>query len=263
MGKIVENNRKTLIYTLSDPLTNEIRYVGKTVKSLKERLTGHLYLRGKENNYRTNWIKSIVKSGNIPIINQIDETTWDKSQELEKYWIKKFKNEGYRLVNLTDGGEGALGCKRSKEAILKSSISMRENQKRVYQYSLNGIFIKDYRSCKDASEEINGRSENISQCCLLNKKSHKEFIWSYLTPDEIDFEKYKHKIKNFKPSENNNFIQKRTPILIIDLITNERLIVESIKDASILTGVAESGICMQCKHGRTIKKSYKFQYAEK
>ncbi len=30
------------IYTLSDPVTNEIRYCGKTSKSIKERLVGHL-----------------------------------------------------------------------------------------------------------------------------------------------------------------------------------------------------------------------------
>lgn len=262
MAKIVENNRKTLIYTLSDPRTNQIRYVGKTVKSLKERLSNHVCLRKNEVNYRTNWIKSILKSGNVPIINQIDCTIWSKSQDLEIYWIKKFKDEGYSLVNSTKGGEGCVGVKKSLETRLKNSNSMRRIQKRVYQYSINGTFINDYRSCKDASEETNSISANISHCCLFKKKSHNNFIWSYLSPEKIDFTKYKHKAFNSKVTEKNSFIKKRIPILIIDLITNENLIVDSIRSASDITGISSKNICNHCKHNEKIKGNYKFEYGK-
>ena len=48
------------IYTLSHPDTHEIRYVGMTSKSLKERLTNH-WSHIYQNNHRTNWIKSLRK----------------------------------------------------------------------------------------------------------------------------------------------------------------------------------------------------------
>ena len=42
----------TFIYTLSDPITNEIRYVGKT-KNPSDRLKGHIKESYKKNTYKT------------------------------------------------------------------------------------------------------------------------------------------------------------------------------------------------------------------
>lgn len=100
------------IYFLTDPITHEVRYVGKTTKHLNKRLfNGHLKDRAKT--HKTNWINSLKKLGLIPEINLIKIC---KNEDLcnfsEKFYIKLFgradKNEG-KLVNSTDGGEGTPG----------------------------------------------------------------------------------------------------------------------------------------------------------
>lgn len=260
MGKTVKSHRNTIIYTLADPTTGEIRYIGKTVNSLRNRLTGHLYSIKTENNHRTNWIGSLLKKGIIPQIEFLDESPWSESQELEIYWIAQFKEWGFRLVNCSTGGEGGLGVKRSKEAIVKLKKSLREQNKDVYQYSLRGEFLNKHRSCADASEFIGGRRENISHCCLFLKKSHKGYIWSYLSPEEIDLTKYVHKKRSGNKTETNNFVKLKKSIVITNLKTGEEIIATSIKEASDLTGVGKPGICEECKGRRKTIGDYKFKY---
>ena len=52
------------IYGLLDPRTNNIRYVGKTSRSLNERLSAHLRSNQGKNNHKHNWI-SLLKKENI------------------------------------------------------------------------------------------------------------------------------------------------------------------------------------------------------
>lgn len=52
---------KVIIYTLKDPITNEIRYIGRTRESkLYIRLSGHMSMgKSNHNTYKKNWIKKI------------------------------------------------------------------------------------------------------------------------------------------------------------------------------------------------------------
>lgn len=47
-------NAKTFLYILKDPETEEIRYVGKTVKKLEHRLKEHISACKREKNHRIN-----------------------------------------------------------------------------------------------------------------------------------------------------------------------------------------------------------------
>lgn len=91
------------IYTLAHPITNEIRYVGLTKKTLEERLRGHLKCR--DNTHRAHWINSIKNLGMEPKIELIEEVPNNQGNEAEIFWISMFKSWNFRLVNLTDGGE--------------------------------------------------------------------------------------------------------------------------------------------------------------
>ena len=133
------------IYTLSHPVTSEIRYVGKTTKSLKRRLECHLA--DRRNNHRTCWIKSITNIGLLPIIELVEEVDNSDWQLLEKYWIAQFKNWGFNLVNSGEGGEGVdmttsvrekigkahLGRIDSLETIEKRSIKLRGQTRTLEQ----------------------------------------------------------------------------------------------------------------------------------
>ena len=114
----------TYIYTLSDPETGNIRYVGKT-NNIKERFRKHLEYKNnnKRKTYLYSWMKSIK---NDPIIEVIDEVSNDNWQFWERYWISQFITWGFNLTNLTDGGDGLTSF--SPEVIEKlKSINSGEN----------------------------------------------------------------------------------------------------------------------------------------
>ncbi len=98
----------TKIYTLSNPLTGEIRYIGKTSKDLSNRLKEHFrYIATlKVKTKRISWFKSLLKQNLQPKIELIDEVNDDEWQFWEMHYISLFKSWGFRLVNGTDGGTG-------------------------------------------------------------------------------------------------------------------------------------------------------------
>jgi hypothetical protein len=97
---------KTKIYALCEP-GGEIRYIGKTIRTLVYRLAVHLCTaRRGERNHRCNWIRSVFSRGYLPKIELIGEVEGDGCKE-EIFWIAYGRQEGWRLVNETAGGEGA------------------------------------------------------------------------------------------------------------------------------------------------------------
>lgn len=103
------------VYELRDPRDIECkpRYVGITTKSLKYRLTAHKNCITYD--YRGRWFKKLTREGVTPTIHLIEEVVgWDYACEVEKYWIKEFKEQGYNLTNSTEGGEGTTGYKHSQ-----------------------------------------------------------------------------------------------------------------------------------------------------
>lgn len=106
-------NTTCKIYTLSDPITNEVRYIGQTVMSLKMRLGNHIReSRRPHNTHKLNWIRSLNKKGVKPQIDLLEEGIWG---ETEIYWIAQFKQWGFRLVNSTEGGDGTIRKKTEEE----------------------------------------------------------------------------------------------------------------------------------------------------
>lgn len=128
----------TFIYALVDPRTDEIRYIGKSIRP-KERLWNHC--NEKSVTWRTNWIREVLSSGHRPQLRILEElavgTDW---QESERQWIAKGKELGWRLTNCTSGGDGVenlpleirqkmaltwKGRKHKPEAIAKMAAASR------------------------------------------------------------------------------------------------------------------------------------------
>lgn len=118
---MVHDTRKVKIYTLKHPDTLEIRYVGKTVRSLSRRLGNHISnAKGnKHNRHLSNWILSILSLGKRPLIELIEEVDNSIWQERERYWISQYPN----LINLTNGGDGCLGFLHDKETRIKCGLA--------------------------------------------------------------------------------------------------------------------------------------------
>lgn len=91
------------IYTISDPLTDLVRYVGKT-KDPSTRFRKHRTERNKT--LKCQWIKSVIKSGMQPIFTIIDECSEIDWEQKERFYILLFKSLGAKLTNLMPGGEG-------------------------------------------------------------------------------------------------------------------------------------------------------------
>jgi hypothetical protein len=105
----------------------EVRYVGKTVKKLYDRLAAHRNdaKRGVILRPLTKWMR---KHGpeNIRIVLLEEFDSREAMNAGERFWIAQYYDLGVNLCNVTLGGDGGgrLGSKRSKAELEKMSASM-------------------------------------------------------------------------------------------------------------------------------------------
>lgn len=126
---------KYYIYTLEHPITNEIRYIGKT-NNLKLRFNRHNCPTGTT--HKENWIKSLKKDNLKPIMNILEEFDNEKTcYQSEVYWISQFKTWGFNLVNIHEGGKEKYSNPMKKEIKEKVSKTLKERYKKQ-QHHLKG-----------------------------------------------------------------------------------------------------------------------------
>lgn len=101
------------VYALKSTRDGEIRYVGQTVQKTKTRLAQHKCDAVKRHITPVHkWIVREIDDGFV-----IDIFTLESGAQLhtsEISWIAKFRSQGARLLNLTDGGEGTIGWHGNK-----------------------------------------------------------------------------------------------------------------------------------------------------
>lgn len=111
----------TVIYGLVDPRNHELRYVGKTIQPLEDRLRIHLNdAKNIKRRHVCVWIRKVARDGFTPEIFEIESVNEDWVQA-EQFWIAYFRYVGAVLTNHTKGGEGALGYKHRPESRKKMS----------------------------------------------------------------------------------------------------------------------------------------------
>jgi len=191
------------IYKLVEPTTLEVRYVGKTKKTLKKRMCTHIFNKG--NKAKVNkWIRKLIREDKKPLIELIERCPTEIWQEREKYWIAFYRNKNCNLMNITDGGNvGALGYKHTEEAkrrigLMNSRPKSKEwiaNATRemiksvatpIVQFTKDGEFIKRWDSFCFAAKEIHPDNykaaiKNIHACCNKKRKSAYGFSWKYVS----------------------------------------------------------------------------------
>lgn len=77
------------------------------------------YGRSKTKKGRNQHWKRIVEKYGYEIEILKDGISWDEAKELEIKYIKEYKENGYKLANMTEGGEGTVGLKISKKHMRK------------------------------------------------------------------------------------------------------------------------------------------------
>lgn len=117
------------IYILSDPITNEIRYIGKT-NNVKRRKAEHLSEYNKTKNvekrtHKNKWIESLRKNGIKPVFEVWDTVDESDASFWECHYISLFKSWGIRLTNLTDGGDG-VKPKYGKDNVFVNNKEVRD-----------------------------------------------------------------------------------------------------------------------------------------
>lgn len=96
---------KVSIYCLIDPVSQQIRYIGKS-NNIAKRYLGTWNIKIKEGKRKVNWIKSLLNKGLKPEVEIIDEVNEVEWQFWERHYISLYKSWGFNLTNSTEGGEG-------------------------------------------------------------------------------------------------------------------------------------------------------------
>jgi hypothetical protein len=251
------------IYSLNDPITDEVRYIGKTVSELFKRLSSHY--RDKSKSYKTYWIQSLKEKGLKPVIKLVEICLENNWEEREKYWIS-FYRQRTNLTNYLDGGQGQQkGYKHSEESKNKISIASKlngkckffngmkfseeinnkracSNKKSIYQFSLNGEMIKKWDGIIDASKTLNINKTNISSVLKGKTITAGGFRWSY----NGEIESF---VKNKKWRE----------IISINQINNEVIEYNSIKEAAESLNIERKHVENSLRNN-TVKFNLKFKY---
>lgn len=92
------------IYALIDPRDDKIRYIGKSI-SPERRYEQHLHEK-EINEGKIGWINGLQMRGMQPemkILEVAHEKNWEKR---ERWWIKRGREFGWPLLNISPGGEG-------------------------------------------------------------------------------------------------------------------------------------------------------------
>ena len=139
---------KTVVYVLVNPISLKIRYIGITKSSLNKRLGDHIF-ESRKNTVKThkdNWILSLLKYNNKPIIRKIKEfNTRQEARDLELLLINKYKVK-HQLTNYINEGKFKSTGKKSARTYLTKS---------VYLYSESGKYLKSFRSSEDCINYLN------------------------------------------------------------------------------------------------------------
>jgi len=162
--------KTTFIYTLADPDTNEIRYIGKA-NNPKRRIFDHIKeSNGISKSHRISWIKSLLKQNKKPIIEILDEVPVDNWEFWEMYWISQFKAWGFNLTNMTPGGYNNSYRKsnETKQKISQSQIGKKLSEAHKLSIS-NGIKQKNISEPKYNIKGGNGKRIFIDKDELYQK----------------------------------------------------------------------------------------------
>lgn len=109
-----------IIYALTDPTTDEVRYIGKSASGLQRpRSHKHPSLL-RATTAKNLWIRKLLSEGRMYGIRVLETLSSDASEadaaRAERKWIAEGRRLGWPLTNVTDGGDGTAGFHHTEEA---------------------------------------------------------------------------------------------------------------------------------------------------
>ena len=136
------------------------------------------YKRAFSKKGRSKFWNYLYKKCEIKIEILVSDISWKKACEKEKYFINLYGRRDLKngtLVNLTEGGEGVLGYRHSKEIInfYKSCIGSRNgNSKKCIHFDS----LLEFGSLIEGCKYFN-LNKNTERCRIKNKSSKSNFYY--------------------------------------------------------------------------------------
>jgi len=146
---------KTFIYTLTDPVTNKIRYVGKA-DNPEKRYRNHLNSR-LNNTYKEQWIFGLKKLNQKPILEILDIVDKNEWVYWEQYWICQLKQWGFNLTNIGIGGEGGNCTPETRKKISDSKKGTKPRLGSKWTEEQRSKIMKHLCGRKQSKDTINKR----------------------------------------------------------------------------------------------------------
>lgn len=265
----------THIYTLKDPETNEIRYVGKT-NNIGQRFSAHLNNARKHQIHKKRWIESLKKKKLKPIIEILDIVPIEDWVFWEIYWISQMKSWGYNLINYTEGGDG---CTFANQTSFKKG----DGTKWYVCLRKNGEYVGEFFGI-EACEKFCGKI-GIDHVVSKKTKHHKTaggFLWLYKSEYEqmseqqivdfvywANFREYLPNSGQFKkgnppPNKGTTWRAggKRKAISVIQMDLSENFIKKhySVKEAAIHMKCSHESIRRACVNEKRTFYGFRWKY---
>lgn len=86
--------------------------------------------------------------------------------------------DGNKLNNSLSNLEWCSGSHNTRHAI-SLGLMKPVNEKTVEQYTLNGVFVNEFKSIHEAGRQTGIAWQNISKVCLGKRKSAGKYYWKY------------------------------------------------------------------------------------
>ncbi len=196
-----EDLNRTGIYQITHEKKPGFYYIGSAAKSNKVMYRDIGFLQRwrhhicdfRKGNHHNRFLRAVVNKYGLgglkfKIIEHCEPT---KCYERETYYIQKFKKE-FNVYNHSEFAHGTLGVKHSPESVEKRVAKKR---KKVYQYDMNGIFLKEWPSLTSVKESSLG-SANVSRCLSDGYGSSGGFQWSYKKVDNHPYSNCRPRIED-------------------------------------------------------------------
>jgi len=176
MSCIVTNNdskqNNNVIYGLLEPITKEIRYVGKAI-NLSSRIRAHYEPnRLMSKTHKNNWLNKLINNNEEPIVVVLEVCERKELlNEAEIKWIAHYRGVGCDLTNGTDGGDGG---QMSPESITKMKETKRKNPQKPHWLGKN---LSDEHK-KNLSEAKKGKKLSDEHKKKLSEAQKNKNTWS-------------------------------------------------------------------------------------
>ena len=256
----------TFIYTLTDPITNKIRYVGKT-NNLKARYKEHMNSGHGVGTHKRNWIDSLKKQGLKPIMEVIDEVSIDEWQFWEHWWYLNLISWGFDMVNHTSGGDGLTFGN-------DTSFKKGQGAKAIKAFDKSGNLIGEYDSITQASIQTGIDDSGISKALKGTQKTAGKLAW-FLQEEEVNIDIINERFSKKKVINTGQFDKGSIPwnigkkysrkgktVLQYDLEGNFISEYSSCHEAALAVNGSEDSISACCRGINKTSKNFKWKYKE-